>query len=387
MYLKDFSELDNFQRSNAAQMRKYRARQRSDPLKYQQYLERERIRNFKRKYEKRIQEAQERAQAMGVPYIVVSPNRRGRKLKFGCDVSLVLPAKYHDDTEEETNSYNSDEMLMMPVKVELQESNEICQEQKPIISVVNINKLLNHPRTALQTLLPQEVDERQRVSNFIKSEHDYVKQKTDASDKFPIEDGTVTKRSGRNTHPDDKHELMRLPQQCRNFILNKAIMGSVTKPKRRRRQPNKMPAIESSSNFVRSDCVEHEDLEDLFRELAEVANKEPPKKKHSSPRKHSPRKPPFFNQTQANDDGKFSLTVSMPVQPIVTSQFTGPYIKKEPMGPLNLGCETNYLESKSVSILNDNLQTLKKSVNNRGDFHICNEDSIEIKQEPTSDDD
>lgn len=366
-------------------MRKYRARQRSDPVRYQQYLQRERVRNYKRKHEKRIRAAQQRAQALGIPYIVLdTAYRRGRKTEFDEGMFMVLPAKYEDDSDDETYSFHSDDMPMIPCKVELHESDEVYQERKPNISVVNINKLMNHPRSALQTLLPQEVNDRQRMSNFIKLEHDYVKEKTDSGEQRSMRDGAKTRKRSRKSNPDnDKSELMKLRQQCRSFILNKAISGSASHPKRRRRS-NKMPAIEASSDYMPSNCVEHEDLDDLFKELAEVATKEPPKKKHSSPhkkspRKHSPRKQCFFNQMQAKD-GQFSLTVSMPVQPIVSSELKN--IKCEPKSPTE-----ECVESTMNSIPNEYSQVSKKiSVNNTCNVNTCNEDSIEIKQEPTSDD-
>lgn len=379
-------------------MRKYRARQRSDPIRYQQYLERERMRNYKRKYEKRIKAAQERAQALGISYIVLEPSRRGRKPMFDEGVTLVLPSKYEDDIEDESNSCDFDYMPMMPVQVELHESDEIYQEQIPNISVVS--KFLNHPRSALQTLLPQQVNDRERVTNFIKLEHDYVKQKTDyvkqktdyvkteSLDKFSMHDGRVQKLSGKKRrHKRDKYELLNLQTQCRSFILNKAT--DVAKPKRSH-QTNKITSRKSSYDSVHSNRIEHEDLDDLFKELAEVASKEPPKKRHSSPhkkssRKHSPRKESFFQQMQAKDDGGFSLIVSMPVQPLVASQFKTINIKSEPKSPSDPCGIEEIVEPQSNS--NVSSETLKKSLNNyTGDIY-CNEDSIEIKQEAIHTDD
>lgn len=371
-------------------MRKYRARQRSDPIRYQQYLERERMRNYKRKYEKRIKAAQERAQALGISYIVLEPPKRGRKPMFDEGVLLVLPSKYEDDIEDESNSFDFDDMPMMPVKVELHESDEIYQEQMPKISVAN--KFLNHPRSALQTLLPQEVNDRERVTNFIKLEHDYVKQKTnyvkrESLDKFSLHDGRVPKLS-RKKRRHKRDELLNLQTQCRSFILNQA--ANVAKPKRSR-QPNKIPenSRKSSYDSVHSNRIEHEDLDDLFKELAEVANKEPAKKRHSSPhkkspRKHSPRKKSCFEQMQAKDDGGFSLIVSMPVQPLVASQFKTINIKSEPKSPSDpCGIEESVEPQRNSNVSSE---TLKKSLINTGDIY-CNEDSIEIKQEPIHTDD
>lgn len=385
-------------------MRKYRARQRSDPIRYQQYLERERMRNYKRKYEKRIKAAQDEALAAGIPYIVLeTPPRRGRKPKFPNDnVSLVLPAKYEDDIEDESNSFDSHDMPMIPVKVELQESDEIYQEQKPSISVVNINKLMNYPRMALQTLMPQEVSDRERVSNFIKLEHDYVKQGTDQMVKMEMDYLDSESRNGLDKVENKSHkrELLKLQEQCRSFVLNKVLSEGSRKPKRKRRL-NRIRR-EMSTDFVPDHYVEHEDLDDLFKELAEVANKEPPKKKHLtiSPRKsHSPRKRSLnkqsphkksllklspLKQIPSEDYGRFSLTVAMPVQPIVTPKFKTDNLK-------NLFDFNNIEESdgpKISSISNDDMHSIKKTVCNQSEiYNYCDEDSIEIKQEPINSDD
>lgn len=395
-------------------MRKYRAKQRSDPVKYQQYLERERVRNYKRKYEKRIEAAQQRAIELGIPYIVLEPEghiRRGRKPKFASsDVTLVLPAKYEDESMDETNSFNSDDMPMIPVKVELQESDEIYQEQKPSISVVNINKLMKNPRTALQTLLPQEVNDRERVTNFIQLEHDYVKK-------------------GANKMDPHKLELLQLQQQCRNFVLNKAFTGSGSTKSKRTRRFNNTSTRKPTSEFVHNDCAEHEDLDDLFKELAEVANKEP-KKIHSSktsprslhkqsphkqsphssktsprstktsprssktssratkasprsskisPRKRSPRKKSPFKQLPSQVDGQFSLTVSMPVHPLIA--------------PKKAAHSKNYFDISRIegsylpNSMPSDMLLFKENVSSESGVFDCNEDSIEIKQEPIDLDD
>lgn len=367
-------------------MRKYREKQRSDPVRYQQYLERERIRNFKRKHEKRIEAAQQRAIEMGIPYIVLEPEghmRRGRKPTFPeNDVTLVLPAKYEDDSTHDSNSFNSDDIPMIPVKVELQESDEIYQDRKPCISVVNINKLMNYPRSALQTLLPQDVHDRERVCNFIQLEHDYVKKGFD------------------NTDPH-KLELLKLQQQCRNFVLNKVMKSNTTKPKRKRRF-NNTSTKNVKFDFVHKDCAQHEDLDDLFKELADIANKEPPKKIRSplkkSPQKQSPqssktsprKKSPYkkspkrstLKQLPREGDGEFSLTVSMPVQPLVAPMRKAVHSKSF----FDLGRTKGSRWPKNSSIPSD-VNTFKEIVSNESGVFDCNEDSIEIKQEPIDLDD
>ncbi len=364
-------------------MRKYRAKQRSDPIKYQQYLERERMRNYKRKYEQRIEAAQKRAQELGIPYIVLNPPhvRRGRKPMFG-DVSLVLPAKFKNDFEDESNSFNSDDM---PVKVELHE----LEDRKPQISVVNINKLISQPRSALQTLLPQEVNDRERASNFIKLEHDYVKQ-----EKISMHDGESRKRSGKNRRKMNKNDLLQLQKQCRSFILDRVTANDLPKRKRSRRTRQRpVPPEQPTSHFERRNSVEHEDLDDLFKELAEVANKEPPpKKKHSSSHhkysstKRSPRKQSVLKDH--GDDGQFSLTVSMPVQPIVTSPMNRVNIKDERKSPTHPYIGYVAEDDKIAIIRNDNSEVLKSSVNNTVDVFKCIEEPCEnIKQEPIYSDD
>lgn len=328
-------------------MRKYRARQRSDPIRYQQYLHRERVRNYKRKYEKRIRAAQERAQSLGIPYIVLEPPRRGRKPFFDEGISLVLPSKYDDEIEDDW--FNSNDM---PLEVELQESDEMYKEQKPNISAVNINNLNNHPRSALQTLLPQEVIDRQRVSNFVKFDHDYVKESTKTLS-LPGIGSKVEKRLGGKSQKDEKKEL----------ITIRGNLGSV-KPRRRHR-PRKLPDKDARNNHI-----EHENLDDLFKELAEIANKKPPKREHSSSHKKSPRKQYFLNHLQAENVGEFSLAVSMPVKPIPAPYFEATNIKREPESP-TIESEIEY----------------NKSVMSAYNFFTCNEDSIEIKQEPINSED
>lgn len=369
-------------------MRKYRARQRSDPIRYQQYLERERKRNWKRKYEKRIQAAQEKAQELGIPYIVLKPPqaRRGRKSKFGDDVSLVLPARYEDDIEDESNSFqSSDDMPVVPVEVELLELDELYQEQKQNMSA--LNKFIRQPRSALQTLLPQEVSDRERVSNFIKLEHDYVKQNyvgRQNRETFSMHHDLVRKLSVQRRHRSNKHELLQLQQQCKDFVSNRRVSDSSAKPKRRRRQPSKVTARKSSYDVVQDDCVEHEDLDDLFKELAEVATKNSPKKRHSSPHKKSSRKRSVLKQT--HDDGQFSLVVSMPVQPLLASNFTTMNLKSEPTSPTDPCDIDESVDHRSSFKPIVRSQTLEKAVNNIDDVY-CNEDSIEIKQEPANTDD
>lgn len=354
------------------------------------------MRNYKRKYEKRILAAQVRAQILGIPYIVLGQplSRRGRRPMFGDGVSIVLPAKYDDAIDDESNSYHSDDTPMIPVHVELHESDELYKEPKPNISVVNINKLMNQPRSALQTLLPQEVNDRERVSNFIKLEHDYVKHKTETKRTFSMLDGSISKRwsDGNNKRKTKKYELQKLQEQCRSFGLNGTISESHTHRKPNH-QPQKTPArtklLPASAFDMRNRYVQHEDLDDLFKELAEVATKEPPKKKHSSPHKKSPRQhsrtprqQSYFQQIQ--DDGKFSLTVSMPVQPIGASKFVS--IKSEPNSPTDGPCDfEEMVESKCNSVPNvDQLPTLKPTTDV---YNNCNEDSIEIKLEPIHSDD
>lgn len=349
----------SFQRSNAAQMRKYRAKQRSDPIRYREYLERERMRNYKRKYEKKIQAAQEEAQSLGIPYIVLEPPAgRGRKPLFG-DMSLVLPAKYEDDTDDE---YASGEMPVVPVKVELKESNK---EQKPQISVVNINKLIGLQRSALSTLMPQEVNGRKRATSSFKSEYGHVKHER-------LTRG-VNDMSRRNKRKKDRNELLKLQSQCRDFISNRTLDDANVLHLNQNRQHRERPKVQR----VRNDPVpvpQHEDFDDLFKELAEVARKRPKKKHSASPGKHF-----IVKRTQVERNGEFSLTVPMPVQRIGNSTPVGCIVDKNHK-PTTLKSEENFAIQKT--------NTLKESVNEkRNNVVMYNTKSIDIKKEVICSDD
>lgn len=353
-------------------MRKYRAKQRSDPLRYQQYLARERYRNNKRKFDKRVQVAQEEAQALGLPYIVLDPSiRRGPKSKYGfdsSDVLLVLPAKFEDCNEDE---HDLDEKPLMPVKHEKAEWDSVQQDRKPNISAVNINTLLGQQRSALQTLLPEEVNDRKFLSNNIKSENGYTKDEKESM----YDDRSRTSRRQRNR---DKKKL--LQKQYRSYISNPPGGSSPLPNRTESHQSGKESA--KSKYFVQP--AEHEDFDDLFKELEEVAKKQLPRKKPPislkklSDRQLSPRRQSFFKRMQAQyQGGEYSLDVSMPVQCILESG-EGVHIKDEPESPTNPADNTfSFLKNDYSPASNHKIVD---------DFSLESENSIEIKEEPHFDD-
>lgn len=374
-------------RSNAVQMRIYRAKQRRDPERYRQYLERERLRNYKRKYERRVQLAQEKAQALGIPYVVVeAPNaRRGRKSK-DAGMSLVLPTNYDSfDIEDKSLWIDADEQPIVEEKVESKQSSDSSTKQNPQISVVSIDKLIAHPRSALQTLLPQEVNGRERLSNSIKLEHDYVMQ-----EQLSMRKKGKRFRNGK-LEPD---ELLKIQEQCRNYILESVSDVRKKRTRRyeqRRRNERQYERIQQNQSNKqnkrnRNEPVEHEDLDDLFKELAEVADLKHPNKSctsSSSPHKYSPgqhtnRKKGFYDEVEPQSAGEFSLTVSMPVKPV--SKLKSLKLKEKPRCPPTSWNDRERDKCKRGNVPMDDY-TLRKSDR----YNIRN--SVEIKSEPIHSDD
>ncbi|KAJ6642264.1 hypothetical protein Bhyg_07211, partial [Pseudolycoriella hygida] len=287
-------------KSNAEPMRKYRAKQRSDPIKYQKYLERERIRNYRRKNEKKIVAAQETAQALGLPFVVLDTPavQRGRRCKFGYDgtVSLVIPAQFDKDIGSDSDSFSFSDGSRIPVQVELDEKRDkICTLQK--------TPAMNGKKSSSQNLLPSELDfrERDRVKNSIKLDHDYVKRQTES----PIKLTNDQKRTLNRLHNGISKQ--RSNQKSRNINFKDDMkkirdgFSRITSGKTLKRRPTEKSVAKKSVHLPDNNSAEHEDLDDLFDELAKVAKKELPKD-------------PLCNEEWKSDDGGDSLSVSMPVK-------------------------------------------------------------------------